>query len=124
MTSLLVGGGVQLTLLTLEEADYDDLPNLGISRMTTAGWMESSPVLESPLHGRPIVHATFCSFAAAWVKGNSAYTFVELLKACFKLDLFSFSFSSIDSGPMLLVIWRVMPYFCFARVPWLVVVGF
>lgn len=40
------------------------------------------------MHGRPITCAAFCGFAATWVKGNSAYTFVELLKACFKLVLF------------------------------------
>lgn len=48
------------------------------------------------MHGRPITCATFCSFAATWVKGNSASTFVELLKACFKLILFCV-FSRVSS---------------------------
>lgn len=38
------------------------------------------------------MHVTFCSSAATWVKENSAYTSVELLKAGFELDLFLLSF--------------------------------
>lgn len=38
------------------------------------------------------MHVTLCSSGATWVKENSAYAFVELLKAGFKLHLFIFFF--------------------------------
>lgn len=83
MISILVVRDVHPSPFPLEKADCGDLLNLGISWVPEAGWMESKLVLES-VHGRPIVHVTFCSSGATWIKENSAYAFVELLKAGFR----------------------------------------
>lgn len=49
MTSILVGRGVCLSPLTLEEADYDHLPNLGISWVPKTGSDEVKPSIGEPM---------------------------------------------------------------------------
>lgn len=61
MTSILVGRGVHLSPLTLEEADYDDPPTLGISRVPKAGSDGVKPSVGEPRQcmGDPLCMAPF-----------------------------------------------------------------
>lgn len=63
MTSTLVGRGVYLSPLTLEEADYDDLPNLGISWMPKAGSDGVKPSVGEPMQcmGDPLCMLPFAA---------------------------------------------------------------